>query len=358
MLIITEIAIRYVETFEPSCLFTNSEIFSNYTNLEKNQMCSEYKSVELDYLQPFAITKPNQIGEYVNINSDGFRGKEIIDENKYRIIFLGGSTVFGTITTSDETTIPAFVEKKLIEKNFNIQVINAGIPSATSIDELYILENNLLKYNPDLVIMYDGWNDITERNKIKFNIEYEKFKENSYIENVGELSNTENIGKNIFNFFVDINYRTGVGFGIFIRDNFIPNLNIDEIKNSEKISNLILIEERLKNNWQKVCNLGEQNSFKTINFIQPGIETSSRNLSNEESIFISKTTQIEEINYLKKLDIKKLENSNCKNVIDLRNTFDNINNKTIFFDSIHTSDDGNEIISEKIINIIIPIINN
>jgi len=361
LLVITEVAIRYVETFEPSCMFTNSEIFSNYNNLEKDQMCFEYKSVELDYSQPFAIAKPNQIGDYVNINSDGYRGKEISDESKYRIIFLGGSTVFGTVTTSDETTIPAFVEKKLNEKKFNVHVINAGIPSATSIDEIYLLENDLLKYDPDLVIMYDGWNDITERNKIKFNIQYEEFKNNSYVENVAEFSNKENTIQNIsikkiFNFLVDIDYRTGVGLAMLIRDNFISNADINEIKNSENISDLKLIEERLGNNWGKVCNLGKENSFKTVNFIQPGIETSSRNLSNEEIILISQTTQITEMNYLKKMDVEKLGNNSCENITDLRNTFDNINNKTIFFDPIHVSDYGNEIISEKIVSIIIPII--
>ena len=365
--VIAESILQVIELMEPTCMFTKSEIFSDYSISEKNQMCDEYSSLELDYLQPFAITKPNQVGKFVNINSDGFRGNEIRDDDKYMVIFLGGSTAFGTVTSSDETTIPALIEKKLNEENLNIQIINAGIPSATSIDELYLLENYLLKYNPDLVIMYDGWNDIVERKKVKFNIQYEEYKKNTYIENYADFLNSDientsqnNSGTGILKFFIHIDYKTGIGLASFIRDNLISNSDNlkNEIKSSQNILDLTLIENRLKNNWQKVCNLGEQNLFKTVNIIQPGLGTSSRDISNEEKIWMSETTQIDELNYLKKIDVRKLENNNCKNIIDLRNTFDNVDNKTIFFDSIHTSDYGNGIVSEKIINIIIPIIQN
>jgi len=362
---IIEISLHVIE---PKCNFVLSEIFSEYDTFKKNELCSAYQSLEYNQKGPISYLVPNQYYNYLNINSDGFRGNEIIDDGKYRIIFLGGSTVFGIVTTSDQITIPALVEKKLNEKKFNVQVINAGIPSATSIDELYLLENDLLKYNPDLVVMYDGWNDIGERNKIKFNIEYEEFKENTVIENYEDFSNLniENTiqirsGTGILTFLSDINYKTGIGLVIFVRDNLILNSNIikNEVKSFQNTSDLILIENRLKNNWEKVCNLGEENSFKTVNIIQPSLGTSSRNLSNEETIQMSLSNfRMDDFNYLKKLDIKKLENNKCKNIIDLRNTFEGIKGKTIFFDAVHVSDYGNDIISEKIIQVLIPIIKN
>jgi len=214
--------------------------------------------------------------------------------------------------------------------------------------------------------MYDGWNDIGERNKIKFNIEYEEFKENTVIENYEDFSNlnienTIQIRTGILTFLSDINYKTGIGLVIFVRDNLILNSNIikNEVKSFQNTSDLILIENRLKNNWEKVCNLGEENSFKTVNIIQPSLGTSSRNLSNEETIQMSLSNfRMDDFNYLKKIDIKKLENDKCKNIIDLRNTFEGINGKTIFFDAVHVSDYGNDIISEKIIQVLIPIIKN
>ena len=306
-LVITEISLHIIE---PECNFILSEIFSEYDTFKKNELCSSYQSLEYNQNGPISYLVPNQYYNYLNINSDGFRGNEIINDGKYRIIFLGGSTMFGIITTSDETTIPALVEKKLNEKNLNVQVINAGIPSATSIDELYLLQNDLLKYNPDLVVMYDGWNDIGERNKMKFNIGYEDFKHNTVMQNYEDFS-ISNVGKNIqinsgtgiLTFLTDINYKTGIGLVIFVRDNLILNSDIikNEVKSTQNVSDLRLIEDRLKNNWKKVCNLGEENSFKTINFLQPSLGTSSRNLSNEETIQISLSNfRIDDFNYLKK----------------------------------------------------------
>lgn len=361
LLVFTEIFIRYLDSFEPKCEFIKSEIFSNFNESIKNQLCSEYNSLELEYTLPIGINKPNQYGTFVNINSDGLRGDEIQENNTYRIIFLGGSTTFGIVSTSDETTIPALVEKKLFEKKIVTEVINAGINGASSIDEFYFLENKLLKFNPDMVVMYDGWNDVNSYNFLKNNIEFEEYKNNSFYENnqYVNLSFTNNLGKILLQFLIDIDYKTGIGLIIFFRDFAnISNYNQNEYLIENNMSDLNLIEKNLKNNWSKVCNLGNNYSFITINFIQPGIDTGIRTHSNEEKIFLSQTNEINKINNLKELNIKNLQSKNCKFVFDLRNTFDQINDKTIFFDSIHVSDYGNEIISEKIKDILIPIIQN
>ena len=42
-----------------------------------------------------------------------------------------------------------------------INPINAGIPKAYSFTESNLIKNKLLEYNPDLLIIYDGWNDLT-----------------------------------------------------------------------------------------------------------------------------------------------------------------------------------------------------
>ena len=80
----------------------------------------------------------------------------------YRIFMVGGSTMFGAGATSDETTISGYLQHLLSEKyfEFDIEVINSGIQGADSNTELNLIEQKLVTLSPDLIIIYDGWNDL------------------------------------------------------------------------------------------------------------------------------------------------------------------------------------------------------
>ena len=100
---------------------------------------------------------------------------------------VGGSTMFGAGATSDETTIPGYVQQFLNENNpkFDVEAINAGIQGADSNTELKLIEQKLIKFSPDLTIIYDGWNDLRASNtpiKLKENWELmcELGKENNF----------------------------------------------------------------------------------------------------------------------------------------------------------------------------------
>ena len=101
----------------------------------------------------------------LNFNSHGFRGVEFSSEKSsdvYRIFMIGGSTMLGAETTND-TTIPSILQK-LFDTQFSdkkVEVINAGISGGNTITELSLIKSKIINYNPDLVIMYDGWNDIS-----------------------------------------------------------------------------------------------------------------------------------------------------------------------------------------------------
>jgi Lysophospholipase L1 and related esterases len=100
-----------------------------------------------------------------DVNSLGFRNEEITTEKNsdtYRIFVVGGSTVFGDGVKTDET-IPQNLQKEFLDDKLNgienIEVINAGINGAWSKDEAKLIKNKIIKYDPDLIIVYDGWND-------------------------------------------------------------------------------------------------------------------------------------------------------------------------------------------------------
>ena len=101
-LIVIEVSVRTVDLIEPQCVGVESTLFDNYNILEKRTICDDYNYMDYDYTTPFKLLIPNQNGQYININSDGFRGPEINSDDNYKIFFLGGSTSFGFISSSDE----------------------------------------------------------------------------------------------------------------------------------------------------------------------------------------------------------------------------------------------------------------
>ena len=165
LLLTIEIIANFWWASQINCEFEENEIFQTMSDDQKKQICFDLYDVKTSG----NLLVPNQKSETLSINSLGFRGDEISEskpENTFRIFMLGGSTMFGHGATSDDTTIPGYIQNMLEEKshNYEIQVINAGIQGADSFDEVNILETKILQLNPDLVIIYDGWNDLLEQN--------------------------------------------------------------------------------------------------------------------------------------------------------------------------------------------------
>ena len=80
-------------------------------------------------------------------------------KGQFRIVVIGGSTV--RIGTRFDVTLPGAL-KRILNRRFpqsDIEVINAGITSAISRQELIYLITTLVDYEPDMLIVYDGIND-------------------------------------------------------------------------------------------------------------------------------------------------------------------------------------------------------
>ena len=151
-----------------TCEFENNEIFSSMDAEKKRQLCVDLYEVKTSGNELL----PNQSLDTININNHGFRGdefSEIKPSDTYRIFMLGGSTMFGTGATDDTTTIPGYVQQfsKNNSPSYNFQVINAGIQGADSFSELALINNKIIDMSPDLVIIYDGWNDLRSNHSDK-----------------------------------------------------------------------------------------------------------------------------------------------------------------------------------------------
>jgi len=161
LLLVIEVIANVWWAMQIHCEFEENEIFQNFDEVEKRQLCLDFYNIQTagDELIP------NQSTDSITINSLGFRGAEfsaIKLPDTYRIFMVGGSTMFGAGATSDETTIPGYLQQLLNEKDFgfDIEVINSGIQGADSNTESNLIEQKLVRLSPDLLIIYDGMNDL------------------------------------------------------------------------------------------------------------------------------------------------------------------------------------------------------
>ncbi|MEW6405597.1 MAG: GDSL-type esterase/lipase family protein, partial [Chloroflexota bacterium] len=83
----------------------------------------------------------------------------------YRIVALGGSSTYDVSIQDNGQTFTAQLEKLLNDEYgyASVQVINAGVPGYNSWEILVNLEFRVLDLDPDLVIIYEGTNDVHAR---------------------------------------------------------------------------------------------------------------------------------------------------------------------------------------------------
>ncbi len=118
------------------------------------------------HVLPYRIRTNSQttfFQSHIQINSLGFRGKEIAREkgNTYRIVAMGESTTFGFTLTPEHLPWPELLEQLIRERLHSerpVEVINTGLPHHNLEYNLYRLRAEILVLKPDMIISYHGWN--------------------------------------------------------------------------------------------------------------------------------------------------------------------------------------------------------
>lgn len=345
-----EITIRVYEHINPICDFYNKDAFFDVDFSLQKQICQD--SNYLQYEEPnILMVKPNQHFQTININDHGFRGAEIDIQKQsdtYRIFVVGGSTAFGHGSTSDVTTIPGYLQTIFDESTTKkIEVINAGKPRATSLDESYFIRNSIKNYEPDLIIIYDGANDARGKYLEKVIIS----------KTTSELNIIENIKRyGAFEKGAQI-YRTP-----FVVNDFFTDLNRN-ILGKEIIyqnENKILVKEISsiwKERWIDICKENNSDDISTVIIIQPMVGTGTKVLSSDESTFApTNAGERDSISILDEMSLYlPILDKHCTKTADFRNIFDNVS-RPIFYDDVHVVDTGNEIIAKEIFSLITPLV--
>lgn len=124
---------------------------------------SEYTSGLNGYFQipNTSIVLPKDYhGDYINVINN--RRRTVGNKgNQAKIYIFGGSTIF-SIEVPDQYTIPSILQEKLNADRIKYDVINMGVSSVHSSQQLESLKTLKLKAN-DIVIFYDGVNEVTQR---------------------------------------------------------------------------------------------------------------------------------------------------------------------------------------------------
>jgi len=308
------------------------------------QMCLDNSNL-IWYQDPVldrAALEPNQHMQTVNINNNGFRGSEIQKEkpdDTYRIIMVGGSTVFGYKILSDQYTAPAHLQEKFNQLNLErrVEVINTGLSGYNSNDELNLIKKKIVEYEPDLVIIYDGTNDIffpTNSKSVAYDLDYLIYIYRKYFQFYKTLDVINNIISEPPLQHVH-EYKMGVKF---------------ELGDKAKL---------WKNNISKICEIGNQNGFKTLIFLQPFLGTGNKSLTKQETkIFNDQMLKLHPnalLEYSYFTDKITDLNHSCTGTFDLRNIFDNVQ-KSVYFDMWHNYHEYNMVIADEIFDRALPLL--
>jgi lysophospholipase L1-like esterase len=112
--------------------------------------------------------------------SRGFRGADVAmpkPEGRFRIVCMGESSTYCVGIENDEQTYPARLEVhlKALMPGTELDVINAGVPGYTSIENLLRLQFHVLPLKPDLIVYYYTHNDVHARTMAGLSRDYREY---------------------------------------------------------------------------------------------------------------------------------------------------------------------------------------
>ena len=273
------------------CIFEGEE-YSHLHPRDRTYLCNEFNF-------SFVAERVTKTSDSATYNSEGFRGPEFLKEkpdNTYRIFALGASTTFGD-GNNDNETWPYYLQEifDVVDLSYNVEVINAGFGSGWSGSETEMIREKILDYNPDMLMIYDGWNDVRIQ--------------------LGE-----------------------------------PQGRIAE----PEMANPTLWKEH----WIESCKFTNAYNVKTIVTLQPFLGTGSRTLSNQEMGYYTTNTywinnDIHE--YTKYQNQLEEISKYCTETKDLTHIFDQVD-KPIYWDLGHVGSEANKIIATHFFKLALPYI--
>ncbi|MFG6323789.1 MAG: hypothetical protein K1W41_20670 [Lachnospiraceae bacterium] len=288
----------------------------------------------LEHVQDFSLSQPfnDTLADYRKTVLDVNLGQSYKSKNGYagftvhgegdglKIAVLGGSTTDGMLYPYKSWA--EFLYEKLMG-DYDVTVYNGGINGYSSSQELVKLIRDVLYLNPDIIIVYDGFNDgrrlaggrfaFDELNRI-FHYVANHLDERWYAEGWG----------------IEQPDDTNITYGL-------------ELDNCEKRFDGWL------SNHQLMHVISKSRGIKYYGFLQPMLSSKKTRTKEEESILISSHQYLRpdfDENFRTEMQERSIE-SKYGYLYDLSHIFDQYTG--IYNDVCHVKEKGNEIIAEEIL---------
>jgi lysophospholipase L1-like esterase len=287
----------------------------------------------------------------LKINSYGYRGAEIDPvKQKFRIVVYGGSGVFDPIV---KLSWPEKLQNLFAEKSANIEVINAGIPGDSSAEIMGRFFSEVRELKPDLVLIYETWNDVQF-----FNPEKEDLNK---LPVFNEMNNPYLYPRNAVDEFLAENSKIYLSLRYGFLDKYGPILNPQFFSDKKKYTGFDgdfkdEIKSEFANqvyiNYQTIAQVAKLHKVKTV-FLTQALLISPNNTEAEKKKitygFVKlKHKAVSEAIDLISLAIVKSAKDSKVSLLDARSEFPrDIEN---FYDQVHLSEKGSQMMVDYVYN--------
>lgn len=320
------------------------------------------------------IPSANQSGIGWHTNANHFRYDEDLPKlkpkNEVRIFITGGSTAWGAGVRQDQT-YAHLLEKKLNKQNAGkrYRVIIGAAGAWASSQERIFLFNYIQDFEPDILIMFSGWNDIYHAYTGK---EYNKNQDFLYYRKA--IYRARNLLKpegrrmaeytDIFEAISPPRYSEYTSKLWYLLDTIFYKYNSNRDKLLDKISQIQLESDNIINstleNIELVHFLAKKRKFQLIYYLQPSIYHTNKELSLWEKQILqsSYTNYVGFAEYSSRnynLLIDRIKTDAHKKGYNFINGDDSIcqNKESVFADHVHFGDIGNTLISNHLYQILL-----
>lgn len=285
-----------------------------------------------------------------------------------KFFFFGSSALVGIPNLSDENTIPSQVENKLNKK---YECFNFGLIASKINSEFSLFHQIITEHTPRLIVLYSGYNDL---NAAYHGHRFEYYDDvNSLLKMGFDQERKKSSLINVLDITCDtiMNKLSFISKKIFKQSYF---LRMEEAQKKRrkilKKKNIIPTYSLSKKNYINyleiffyLCN---KKKIKTIYIHQPSLLTTNKQLSIYEEEYYKSHKELglyknsnlgeDEIEFKKNYQLFKSDaHKTCSefniDYIDFEKILiENYQKKNIFFDNVHLTDEGSNILSNIIIS--------